>query len=126
MSMIKYAVTHEKKIIRTAVTVCVAASVLCGCSGGGQSAEQQVDTSETEYTLTTTITETTIETSARSTSTTTRTTSSAPKHYCIAEGCNSEATKSIIGFSGETEYYCSKHYKEMEDIINMLIEDVYG
>lgn len=45
------------------------------------------------------------------------------EHYCEVEDCYREGTKSIIGFSGLTEYYCSEHYAEMEEIWDMLTED---
>lgn len=46
---------------------------------------------------------------------------SSSKHICEAGGCTKEGTHSIIGFSGQTEYYCSEHYQEMEAIISMMI-----
>lgn len=49
--------------------------------------------------------------------------SSEAKHYCEASGCYSEATYSIIGFSGKPEYYCSKHMEKMEENLD-IIEDI--
>lgn len=50
--------------------------------------------------------------------------SPAPKiqttHYCEVSGCYSEAKYSIIGFSGKTEYYCSKHMEELEDMADEI------
>lgn len=46
------------------------------------------------------------------------------EHYCDADGCYKEGTKSLVGFSGELEYYCSTHYQEIQDIISMMEEDV--
>lgn len=46
------------------------------------------------------------------------------EHYCEADGCTNEGTKSCLGISGETEWYCQEHYDEMMDIINMMEEDV--
>ena len=43
---------------------------------------------------------------------------------CIEDGCGKIAEYTIIGFSGEEEYYCEEHYQEMLDIINMLFESV--
>lgn len=40
------------------------------------------------------------------------------KHKC--EVCSKEGTHSIVGISGQIEYYCSEHYYEMLDIINSL------
>ena len=79
MSMIKCAVTHEKKLISTAVAVCIAASVLCGCSDSGQTAEHQTDINEIEVEEVTTsaeittgaTTETTTETTTEVTTETT-------------------------------------------------------
>lgn len=45
-------------------------------------------------------------------------------HYCDADGCLREGTKSYSGISGETEWYCQKHYDEMMDIIGMMEKDV--
>lgn len=45
-------------------------------------------------------------------------------HYCEADGCLKEGIKTIIGFNGTTEYYCSSHYQEIQDILNMMEEDV--
>ena len=45
-------------------------------------------------------------------------------HTCEVNGCKNEGTHTITGFSGATEWYCDEHYKEMEDIINMMVEDV--
>ena len=43
--------------------------------------------------------------------------SSYSKHICEAPNCTKEGTHSIVGLSGETEYYCSEHYQEMADIL---------
>lgn len=51
----------------------------------------------------------------------TQTTSIAVKKYCIVDGCYKEATKSIVGISGQTEYYCKQHYDELEDLVNNLL-----
>lgn len=37
-------------------------------------------------------------------------------HYCIVDKCTEYGANKITGISGETEYYCEKHYKEMEDM----------
>ena len=34
--------------------------------------------------------------------------------YCEVNGCYNQGTEKVLGFSGEAEYYCYKHYKEME------------
>lgn len=48
------------------------------------------------------------------------------QHYCEADGCYKEGTEAIEGFSGELEYYCYSHYKELGDIVNDMIEDTYS
>ena len=45
-------------------------------------------------------------------------------HSCEADGCNNEGSNSIIGFSGNTEWYCNEHYQQMMDILDMMEEDV--
>ena len=44
--------------------------------------------------------------------------------YCLANGCTQKGTHSITGISGETEWYCDKHYQEMLDIIKIMEDDV--
>ena len=51
---------------------------------------------------------------------------SSNKHTCEAGSCYKNGTESIIGISGNVEYYCYDHYKEMEDTINYMYDDVYG
>ena len=41
--------------------------------------------------------------------------------YC--EECGSTADYSIIGITGNTEYYCYKHYKEMQELMEWLLEN---
>lgn len=53
------------------------------------------------------------------------TTSKVIEHYCEADGCLNEGTKSIMGLNNILEYYCATHYKEMEDIVDSMIEDTY-
>lgn len=43
---------------------------------------------------------------------------------CEVDGCNSEGSYDIVGISGETEYYCYTHYKEIEDTMQGMIDDV--
>lgn len=45
-------------------------------------------------------------------------------HICEASGCTKEGTKSYIGISGKTEYYCYEHYNEIMDIIGDMEDDV--
>jgi hypothetical protein len=45
-------------------------------------------------------------------------------HYCQADGCTKEGTKEYIGLSGNTEYYCYTHYKELMNMIGNIEEDV--
>ncbi len=49
--------------------------------------------------------------------------SSSSKHQCMADGCSKEGTNKIMGLNGTYEYYCSEHYREMEEIIKMLLGD---
>lgn len=46
------------------------------------------------------------------------------QHTCEVSECYKDGTYSIVGISGETEYYCYDHYQEIQDIINMMEEDV--
>lgn len=48
------------------------------------------------------------------------------EHYCEADGCYKEGTMPLEGFSGEIEYYCYTHYKELEDMVNDMIDDTYS
>lgn len=41
--------------------------------------------------------------------------------YHTCEVCSKEGTHAIIGISGQTEYYCTEHYEEMLDILEMMI-----
>ena len=45
----------------------------------------------------------------------------ASKHQC--EECSKEGTRELVGFSGETEYYCTEHYNEIIEILNMMYGD---
>ena len=44
------------------------------------------------------------------------------KHKYIVTGCQNEGTREVEGFSGATEYYCTKHYNEMVNIVNGLLK----
>lgn len=46
------------------------------------------------------------------------------EHTCEADGCYKEGTKTLVGFSGELEYYCITHYNEIQDMISDMEEDV--
>lgn len=46
------------------------------------------------------------------------------QHYCDASGCINEGTHSMIGISGQMEYYCDEHYQEMKDMLDMIEKDV--
>lgn len=44
-----------------------------------------------------------------------------PKTYThTCEQCSKEGIHSIIGLSGETEYYCDKHYNALEDMLEKM------
>lgn len=42
---------------------------------------------------------------------------------CEVDGCTKAGYYTIEGFSGETEYYCSTHYIEIQDMLTDLYED---
>ena len=46
------------------------------------------------------------------------------EHYCEVDDCYKEGVKTIVGFSGEAEYYCQDHYDEIQNIISDMEEDV--
>lgn len=43
---------------------------------------------------------------------------------CEVDGCTNAATYDMKGISGLTEYYCYEHYKEIEDTMQGMIDDV--
>ena len=43
------------------------------------------------------------------------------EHSCME--CSKNGTLSIIGISGETEYYCTEHYNKLIEIMNKLYGD---
>lgn len=43
---------------------------------------------------------------------------------CEVDGCNADGIYDIEGISGQTEYYCYTHYKEIEDTMQGMIDDV--
>lgn len=45
---------------------------------------------------------------------------SSTRHICEVDDCYRTGAYPITGFSGKTEYYCSKHYNEIVDIWNMM------
>ena len=50
--------------------------------------------------------------------------SSSKKEKHICEECNNEATHSMIGiFSGDIEYYCDKHYNEIQELMDYLFDN---
>ena len=54
--------------------------------------------------------------------TTTNVTTNKIKHYCEVSGCFSEGTYLINREGGKKEYYCYKHYKQMEKWVKMMFE----
>ena len=46
--------------------------------------------------------------------------SSQSKHQCEVGGCSKEGTHSMVGLNGTMEYYCTEHYNEMAEIMQML------
>lgn len=51
-------------------------------------------------------------------------TNSTSEHICDVDSCNKEGTNKYLGLSGQYEYYCDEHYKEMMDIIDSMESDV--
>lgn len=47
-------------------------------------------------------------------------------HTCQAGDCSKEGTHFITGISGKTEYYCTTHYRELQDMVGSMADDVYG
>lgn len=43
------------------------------------------------------------------------------KHYCDASGCMNDGTYSLKRSDGSKEYYCYKHYKQMENWAEMIM-----
>ena len=43
------------------------------------------------------------------------------RHYCEASDCLNEGTYSITRSDGKKEYYCYKHYKQMEEWAEMIM-----
>lgn len=43
------------------------------------------------------------------------------KHYCDASGCLNEGKYSLKRSDGTKEYYCYKHYKQMEEWAEMIM-----
>ena len=39
-------------------------------------------------------------------------------HSC--EVCSRAGTHSIVGISGQLEYYCTEHYNEMQDMLELF------
>lgn len=45
------------------------------------------------------------------------------QHTCEVSGCYKNGIYSMTGFSGDAEYYCSEHYHEMENMVEMMFGD---
>ena len=43
------------------------------------------------------------------------------RHYCEASDCLNDGTYSITRSDGKKEYYCYKHYKQMEEWAEMIM-----
>lgn len=46
------------------------------------------------------------------------------ENYCIVDNCYREGNHSMIGLSGEKEYYCDTHWKEIQDTLDNMESDV--
>lgn len=42
------------------------------------------------------------------------------KHTCEVDGCYKEGSRSIVGIYGFTEYYCSEHYYDMKEMLDLF------
>jgi len=42
---------------------------------------------------------------------------------CEVDGCDNVGIHGMVGFSGETEWYCENHYQEMRDILDKIEKD---
>jgi|GEM_PF-4523843 len=41
-------------------------------------------------------------------------------HICEVGGCNRTGLRSLIGFSGEMEYYCPQHHEELLKMLEIF------
>lgn len=69
-------------------------------------------------------TNTSKERNTTSANTSQKQTTKAYSHYCEADGCYKEGTHKEMGFNGYYEYYCDRHWQQIQDIISMMEEDV--
>lgn len=110
--------------------IVVFALALIGCSStedeiedtSNDVAEEQEDISDTEDTYDSSYSYS--DSSSSSNSSSSSSSSSRHKRYCEVGDCLNEGTYEIEGISGLTEYYCSTHYQEMQDIISYMEETV--
>lgn len=49
--------------------------------------------------------------------------SSSGLNPCEVQECSEDGTNEIVGLSGNSEYYCDKHYKAMEDMAEKMFGD---
>lgn len=56
--------------------------------------------------------------------TTSQTSAKSIEQYCDADGCTKEGTHYVRGLDGLPEYYCTTHYDEINDILDMMETDV--
>lgn len=114
-----------KKKIDVLIAVSLTAVILAGCNGNSAT---YGDTTTSSYESSSYKDEGTSNNnsgnSTTSSSSSTTAHSKVIEHYCDADGCMNEGTKTLTGFSGKTEYYCQKHYDEIQDTINEMEEDV--
>lgn len=65
-----------------------------------------------------------VTSSKPSVSSNTTTSNASYNHTCEVTGCYKEGKKTIVGFSGNLEYYCQNHYDEMQAIVDYMEQDV--
>ena len=111
-----------KAILLSVCVICVLSS--CGSAVGDTTTEAttEITTREAKVTTETTTEATTKKEKTRAT--TEATTEKTYEHICEATGCTNEGTKTITGISGEKEYYCTKHYNEIQSTLGDMEEDV--
>lgn len=92
-------------------------------SGCGSDATQETESESIKTTELITEAQTEVAKSTEKKSSTayqTKKSTSKIEHYCEVSGCGKEGTKKITGISGRTEYYCQKHYNEMENMLDEM------
>lgn len=113
----------KAKILFNLVQCCVMLIMLCSllaaCSTSNVSASDTTEVTE--------IIETTkaVEETKRNTETQSSNSSNKKEQTsvvrCEVDDCYKEGRYTIVGFSGEIEYYCYTHYNEIQDMIDSML-----